>query len=108
MGKKPILLSSGIETLIKAIEDPRVFVWQENNNGSIVTNIGALRFIHETGEIYNISTYKNVLTIPENRRDAILETINKRITKDENKMKFKKIRRTSLAFFNNLFTQRNK
>ena len=108
MGKKPILLSSGIETLIKAIEDPRVFVWQENNNGSIVTNIGALRLIHKTGEIHNISNYKTVLTIPENKRNAIFETINARIRKDENKIKFKKTRRKTLDFIKNLFTQRNK
>lgn len=108
MGETPIFLSSGIETLMKAIEDPRVCVWQENDNGSIVTNIGALRLIHETGEVYNISNYKTVLTIPENKRTAIFETINARIRKDENKIKFKKTRRKTLDFIKNLFKQRIK
>lgn len=108
MGETPIFLSSGIETLMKAIEDPRVCVWQENDNGSIVTNIGALRLIHETGEVYNISNYKTVLTIPENKRNAIFETINARIRKDENKIKFKKTRRKTLDFIKNLFKQRIK
>lgn len=104
MGKKPILLSTGLETLVKALEDQRVCVWQDGN----FTNIGALRLDNTTGKLYHISNLKTVMIIPQNKLPAIIENINKRIRKDENKIKFKKVCRKSLEFFDNMFLQRSK
>ncbi len=73
----------GTESLILAIQDPRTYVCPETFH---LTNIGALRFNHISGAVYNIKSEsynikdreRLILTVPQNKIKAIKRLIGKR------------------------------
>lgn len=98
-GKTPVGLGTALNILILTIEDPRVLVWRHENEND-VTNIGALQFIHSTGEVYSIKKNRTVFYVPKNRIPVILSHIDNRIAKDKNRLRIKQLKETIKSKFN--------
>lgn len=87
-GKTPISLSAACDELFHAIEDSRVFVWRDEKNTDI-TNIGALKLSHSTGDVYSIKTHRVIFTIPSQKLHVFVSLADNRIAKDEKIMRRK-------------------
>lgn len=81
-GKNPLNVADGVHSLVVAIKEPRVFLWETQTEGSVITNFGALRFVHATGEVYDTSNRETLFIVPKEEIPKIISAINARKAQD--------------------------
>lgn len=89
VGRTPLSVKTGFETLIDTISDKRISVL--NSLSGKATMIGGLNFIHETGEVYDTNHKKTLFFVPQANIHVVLGHIHERIRKDQKRSKPKLI-----------------